>query len=269
MEAHPVNAVEVRARDLARILFELEGRRLGRLEQLSAAERRLALSVRRKRGDEGRRAIRQIERDRQRLAGELHTGVGQLLAAIRIQVGIVEAHVRDLPPQAGEALQRISTIADEALDQVRAVSRRLHPPQWQRLPLDAALRHLWDLAGVSGRFEGAASVEPLDFDPGVEVKSLFYRAAQEALSNAMQHSRATRIELLLRRVRNRLVLQVRDNGVGFDVARVLSAQPGAATGIGLTSVREQSRAIRGKLLIKSTGLGTTLEVSVGLPRAFA
>jgi len=263
----PLNHIETKARELSRELVQLECGQVERLRRLTVAERQLASTVREKGLEAGKSAIRQIEAERQRIARELHTGVGQTLAAIRIQTEIVTTHLPDPPPPVRLAVERIAILADEALDQVRSVSKRLHPPQWEQLPLDTALRRLWQMSGMEGKFETDLRIEPPRYEPPVEVKGLYYRAAQEALSNILRHSGATRIELVLQNVRERLVLQVRDNGVGFDARKVMARSPGTGTGIGLPSLREQARALGGKLLIKSGGLGTTLELSLGLTPA--
>jgi signal transduction histidine kinase len=243
---------------------QLESSQTERLQRLSAAERQLADTVKQKRGEEGRNTIRQLELERQRIARELHTGVGQVLAAIKIQTEILTSNLPDPPPPVRKAVDRIATLADDALGQVRSVSKRLHPPQWQQLPLDIALRQLWNMAGVEEKFEAVLRLQRPPVEPSVEVKSLFYRAAQEGLANILRHSGAKRIQLILQMVRDRLVLQVRDNGTGFDARQVMARTPGAAGGIGLPALREQARAIGAKLLVKSGVLGTTLELSVGL-----
>jgi signal transduction histidine kinase len=256
--------IEKRAKELTWSLIQLECAQVERLRRLNVAERQLAGTVKEKRGDQGKNTIRQLELERQRIARELHTGVGQALAAIKIQTEIVNTHLTDPPPPVRQAVDRIALLAEDALGQVRSVSKRLHPPQWQQLPLDTALRQLWDITGVDAKFESHVRLERLPLEPGVEVKSLFYRAAQEALSNILRHSGAKRIQLILQMVRDRMVLQVRDNGTGFDARQVLGKPPGAAGGIGLPALREQARAMGAKLLVKSGGLGTTLELSVGL-----
>jgi two-component system NarL family sensor kinase len=256
--------IEKRAKELTWSLVELECSQVERMQRLSVAERQLAGTVRQKRTDEGKSTIRQLELERQRIARELHTGVGQALAAIKIQTEIVHANLPDPPPPVRQAVDRIATLAEDALGQVRSVSKRLHPPQWQQLRLDTALQQLWDMTGLEAKFEGVVRLQQPPVEPAVEVRTLFYRAAQEALSNILRHSGAKRIQLILQVVRDRLVLQVRDNGKGFDVRQVMARMPGAAVGIGLPSLREQARAVGAKLLVKSGGLGTTLELSVGL-----
>ena len=259
--------IEKRAKELTWALVELECSQVERLRRLSVAERQLAGTLKEKRGEEGRNTIRQLEMERQRIAHELHTGVGQALAAIKIQTEIVNTALPNPPPPVRQAVDRIANLADDALGQVRGISKRLHPPQWQQLPLDAALRQLWEMTGVESRYEGVVRLERPPLEPRVEVKSLFYRAAQEALANILRHSGAKRIQLILQTVRDRLVLQVRDNGTGFDARKVMSRGTGSAGGIGLPALREQARAIGAKLLVKSGGLGTTLELSVGLSQA--
>jgi len=203
----------------------------------------------------------QIELERQRLGRELHTGVGQMLAAIHLQLEIIGAQAIEPPAAVKQALGRISTLANEALQQVRAVSRRLHPPEWQRLTLEAALVQLWDISGIPQRFQTSLRITPLPHEPALEVKVLMYRATQEALSNLIRHSRATRIDLRLEPIDGSLVLTIQDNGVGFDARRQFSAPANVAAGIGLRSIREQAASIGAKLTVESSPVGTKLEVS--------
>ena len=97
--------------------------------------------------------MRQIELERRRLGRELHTGVGQMLAAIRLQLEIVTAHLSETAPEVHHALENIAALANGAFDQVRSMSRNLHPPAWQRLGIETALRQLWDLSGIPQKFK--------------------------------------------------------------------------------------------------------------------
>lgn len=226
--------------------------------RLAGLERRLSKRIRRQPGGA---ALRQVERERQRLARELHTGVGQMLAAVRLQAEVVASQYKDPPPAVQQAIDRIARLAQDALEQVRAVSHRLHPPEWQRLTLGDAIRQLWDLSGIPEKFEAVLRIETPPQEPVLEIKTLAYRAVQEALSNLVRYAQATRVEVSLDYFGQRLILMVRDNGIGFDVAGRLAAQPSLATGIGLRSIREQAAAIGGNLRIESGPGGTTLELS--------
>ncbi len=229
--------------------------------RLQIVERNLSARVRQQKRGGGRQAIRQMERERQRLGRELHTGVGQLLAAIRLQLEVVAAQLPTPPEPVQQALDSISALASDALEQVRSISKRMHPPEWQRLSLESALGQLWDLSGIPQRSDATARLETLPQQPEQEVKVLFYRAAQEALSNLTRHAKATRIEMTLRAEDGSVVLKIQDNGVGFNVAKLWAAPPSVSSGIGLRSIREQAQAIGGKLQIESGPLGTTLLVT--------
>jgi signal transduction histidine kinase len=239
-------------------LLPLERSLVGHCFRLGTAERHLYARARR---GSGGGAVRQIERERQRLGRDLHTGVGQLLAAIRLQLDAITEQLADPPAAVRQALDRISTLARDALDQVRALSRRLHPPEWQRLTLESAVEQLWSLSGIPARFQASLLVEPLPEDPGLELKTLVYRAAQEALSNIAQHSRATRVEASLQARGGAIELRIADNGVGFHLAGWLSAPPLLASGIGLRSIREQAAGLGGRLDIATGPNGTTLTLT--------
>jgi signal transduction histidine kinase len=160
------------------------------------------------------------------------------------------------------ALRNIATLTADTMEQVRSLSRRLHPPEWQRLTLESALRHLWDISGVPQCFEASLTLDHLPWEPYLEVKILFYRGLQEALSNLVRHSRATRIDVALELRDDQLLLSIRDNGVGFDAEQVFSAPPRGSSGIGLRSVREAAQELGGRLTVESGPGGTKLVVSV-------
>jgi signal transduction histidine kinase len=98
------------------------------------------------------------------------------------------------------------------------------------------------------------------------LKIVTYRAAQEAFSNLTQHAQATRVEASLETRGGSLVLTVRDNGAGFDAARLLAAPASLASGIGLRSIREQAAGLGARIDIRSGPAGTTLEFSAPYSR---
>jgi len=256
--ALPVEAEPRQTRELS----ALQSRLTGHFLQLLGLEQRLFSRAQRRRGRGGRKAVRHIEMERQRLGRELHTGAGQMLAAIRLQLDVIAAELPSPPPNVRQALDSISTLAADTLEQVRNLSRRLHPPEWQRLTLEAAIRQSWQISGVPQRFEATLRIDPLPWEPSLEVKILIYRAFQEALANLVRHSRATRIAVALEVQDGQLVLSIRDNGVGFDTEQVFSAPPSVVSGIGLRSIRETAEELGGRLEVESGPDGTKLVVSV-------
>ena len=228
--------------------------------RLQAIERNLSRRARGRRRS-GFSPIRQIELERQRLGTELHTSVGQLLSAIRLQLEVVASQLSSPAPMVQQALDRISTLAADALEQVRSISKRVHPPEWQRLTLEAAIQQLWDLSGIPQRFESRLRIDSLPGQPDLNAKVLIYRAAQEAVSNVIRHSRATRVEASLEAQGGKIVVRFQDNGVGFDAAQLFSAPPDLAGGIGLRTIREQAEALGGTLELESGPGGTKLEIT--------
>jgi two-component system NarL family sensor kinase len=202
--------------------------------------------------------------ERQRIARHLHGGVGQLLAAIQIQLELAGAHLSGAAPAVGQAFDRVRALASDALEQTRSIAHSLYAPAWQTMPLDAALKQLCDLSGIGQRFAGGVRIEAPRHEPDSDVKTLFYRVAQEALSNIFRHSRATRVDIVLETLGDRLALTVQDNGVGFDTQSVLGGRPSVAAGIGLRALREQAAALGASFVMKSGPTGTKLEVGVPL-----
>jgi signal transduction histidine kinase len=256
----PEPAASAALREVSEMLG-LGSRMLRHYFRLQKAERTISDDARRKRGT-GTRAMRLVEMERLRIARELHTGVGQMLAAIRMQSEVVAAHFPNPPDTVALALNHIGELADGAMQQVRSVSQRLHPPEWQRLSLQAALQQLWVVSGIPQKFAGSIRLEAIPGEPDLQVKILLYRAAQEALSNLLRHSQAKRADAVLESRADRLVLTIMDDGVGFDAASLGSEPPNLASGLGLRSIRELAETLGGNFQIESGPLGTKLEVSV-------
>jgi signal transduction histidine kinase len=185
-----------------------------------------------------------------------------LLLAIRLQLEVIVSQLPAPSWPAQQALNRIARLASDAEEQERALSRRLHPPEWQRLALEAAVQQLWDNSGVPQGFEAFLRIQPLAREPEQEIEVLVYRALQEAPANVARHSRASRVEGVLEAQGVRVILQIRDSGVGFDAIRLLSAPANLAPGIGLRSIRELASALGGKLEMVSGPGDTRPELAV-------
>jgi two-component system NarL family sensor kinase len=243
-------------------LLRLQRRLTLHFFRLLGFERILSLRAQLRCGRGGRKAVRQIEMERQRLGRELHTGIGQGLAAIRLQLEVISAELPSPPGGIRQALANIAILTADTMEQVRGLSRRLHPPEWQRLTLESAIRQLWEISGLPQRFEASLQIDPLPWEPQLEFKVLIYRGLQEALSNLVRHSKATRIAVALKVCDGELVLSIRDNGVGFDVAGMFSAPASVVSGIGLRSIRETAQDLGGRLEVESGPDGTKLIISV-------
>jgi signal transduction histidine kinase len=151
-------------------------------------------------------------------------------------------------------------LAESALSEVRAVSRLLHPPEWQILTTAQALRRLLAEMGAEACFaETAIQVQELPVEPEHRVKIAIYRFAQECIGNVIRHSGATRLEVSLVAVENAVELRVSDNGTGFDG----SAQ--SSGGLGIAALNAHASGCGGTCAIQSGSTGTTITFTVPLP----
>jgi signal transduction histidine kinase len=200
--------------------------------------------------------LREIEAERARLGRELHAGVGQPLAGIKLNLEILDSVASGLPAPAQAALNRLHRLAEEALAQTRALSHQLHPPAWQQLPVGAALRQLLEMSATEERLETSLDLAANLIEPSHSVRLAIYRCTQECLSNVMRHSGANRVEVSLRptgRGHSSIELTVKDNGNG----RVREGN-----GIGLASMREHAESLGGSVRISGNQQGTTVVVSL-------
>ena len=190
------------------------------------------------------------ERERQALSHELHDEIGQSLTALRIT--LETARRGAVEPEMTTLAYAIS-IVDTLLDDVREIARGLRPSQLDELGLLPALRWHVDKIGQTTGLHCALESDIGDrrFLPALELAC--FRTAQEAITNALRHARASEINLSLTLGDDGLQLSVRDNGVGFDGADLRH------TPLGLLGMRERVAGLCGTLRIDSApGAGTKI-----------
>jgi signal transduction histidine kinase len=205
------------------------------------------------------RLIHAQEEERRRIAREMHDDWTQRLALLGIQAAKL-AHQINRPEKALPLLRTMQAQLVSLSEDVHALSRQLHPSILDDLGLVEALRS--ECAGFARR-EGIAVAYRSD-EAGVtlprDAALCLYRVAQEALRNIARHAAVKEACLTLTSTVQELVLQIRDEGAGFDPAEVRSRP-----GLGLSSMEERVRLIGAALSLSSAvGLGTTVEVRVPL-----
>jgi len=223
-----------------------------RAEQASSRERELRLLY------EQSQELAALQ-ERQHLARELHDSVPQVLYGIGLGAHTAREalEVEDDPAQAVESIDYVLTLAEAGLAEMRALIFELRPESLEREGLVAALTK--QVAVLRTRYNLTVEAE-LGEEPhvGLEMKHALYRVAQEALHNIVKHARADMVVLRLAEETNEIILEVRDNGRGFDPAGPF---PGH---LGLRSMHERVAKMGGSLAIESVpGQGT--RVGVCLP----
>lgn len=197
--------------------------------------------------------------ERNRLARELHDAMTQTLFSLRLTLEAAAAAVADDQARAAAELSSARALVDSAFAELRALIYELRPPALERDGLGEALRKH---AGVVGRAHGlAVTVTAEGDDAGLApaVEQALFRIAQEALSNAVRHASASKVEVAVVTAPDRVVLTVADDGAGFDPA----ARTARSRRLGLTSMRERAAAAGGSLAVESApGRGTTVRAEV-------
>src|SRR5688572_1168792 len=203
-----------------------------------------------------RRLLDIQEKERARLARDLHDDVGQALTALKIQLEPLARPGGELAPRS-----RVDEIVDtvqHTLERVRQLSLSLRPPQLDDLGLAAALRSHLDrqarVAAIQAHFETEEA--PQELAPDIETAC--FRVAQEAINNVLRHARARNLWVRLFTAGGRLAISVRDDGRGFDLEEVRARAANGAS-LGLVGMEERMALAGGSFELRSSpGQGTVL-----------
>jgi signal transduction histidine kinase len=187
----------------------------------------------------------------------LHDSVGQTLTALGLRLDLVRMDVEASLPETAKLVVEIQEIIGEMMESVRNYSYELNPSTVERAGLRPALDRF--VERLRARYNGTlrVNVDPsLKLDPKYAVA--IYQIAQEAVENAVQHSSCSGIEISVKSTRTGTVLEVRDNGRGFDPADVVAGR----RGLGLLSMEHYAAEAGIELSITSTlDSGTTVRAA--------
>jgi len=208
------------------------------------------------------RVVRSQEEERARLSRDLHDGISQWLVSIKLQIEAALIRIKGSPEQAVAAratFHKTASQINDVLAEVRRISHALRPAILDDLGLTAAIEHLcseWraataEHAGAELVFESEGELASLSD----VANTVLFRVAQEALTNVARHAQAQHIVVRLLGAKTFVMLQVEDDGKGFDLAQV-SQHP--RRGIGLSNMQERIEAVGGQLSLDSTAAGTKL-----------
>jgi two-component system sensor histidine kinase UhpB len=214
------------------------------LERLEAERRRSSSA-----------ALEAQERERARVARDLHDEVNQSLTGLLLRLEALRAKA---PPEVIRELIETKALANRAMEELLTVARQLRPAALDDLGLKAALSGLVADFGRRSQIGAEFDASGEYGDLPTEIQLVVYRVAQEALSNAVQHAEAENVRVQLRREGETVELSVGDNGKGFTFDQ-------ATRGLGISGMRERALLVGGDLNVESRPqLGTRVRLSVPL-----
>ena len=253
-----VDAIRTGNPDVRVALGEISDERFDRLaDTFNLMLEQLAQDAR-ERQQLSRQILQAQEEERYRLARELHDEAAQSLTTLLVYIRLLERAKN--PDEAQRHIQELRDLTARALEDVRRVAVDLRPTILDDLGLTAALEWRVDELNKHNGVHASIAVDGIDRRLTRDTELVLYRVGQEALSNVNRHAAASRVKVFLRREGGLCVLQVIDNGAGFDPAQVDQRD---GRGLGLVGMRERIAMIGGELEVTSQpGAGTEITARV-------
>jgi len=208
------------------------------------------------------RLLKIQDEERRRLARELHDSVGQILAALGMNLAIVQAQAYKLDAEGARAVSENDLLVRQASSEIRTLSHLLHPPLLEIAGLLSAIR--WYVEGFAER-----SKIKVDLDVPANLGRLpndtelaIFRIIQECLTNVHRHSESATAAIRIQQDGDRLTIRVEDSGKGIPRAKQREMTESNHGGVGIGGMRERLRQLGGTLEIRSNGKGTVITATL-------
>ncbi|HFE65401.1 MAG TPA: PAS domain-containing sensor histidine kinase [Caldithrix sp.] len=201
------------------------------------------------------------ERERHRIATQLHDRIGQGLAGIKMQLEIVAYNSGS--EYGSDQLRHILNQLAALIRETRTLTFEVSPPVLYELGLKAALEWLCEKFEEKHSIEIRYRLQNLPREPETELNVFIFSAARELLLNVIKHAKAHKVRVTLEQEGDRIFLKIKDDGQGLKIPEPHSAPEG----FGLFSIRERLNYLGGKFSIRSApGQGTDIALSIPLSR---
>ena len=200
------------------------------------------------------------ENERQRIAKDLHDGVGQMMSAAKMNLSAIESELAFTDPKQKENFEKAISLVDESCKEVRTVSHIMMPNALLRNSLGNAIHEFVNKLS-NKTMQVHVYTEGLDEKLDSNVETVLYRVIQECVHNAMKHAHASNLDISLIRDKDGISGTVEDNGKGFDPTDKEKFE-----GIGLKNIITRIEYLRGTVDFDSApGRGTVIAMHVPLP----
>lgn len=206
--------------------------------------------------------LRMQDEERRRIARELHDSTAQNLSALEMNMSLLEPLANSLDAKTAKIVSDTREIARECSQELRNISYLLHPPLIDEVGLVFALR--WFVDGFTQR---TGIFTKVDISPdfprlGGDVELPLFRVLQEAMTNIYRHAGATKAYVQLVHDASGVLLQIRDDGVGFNASGATVESPDLVRGVGLAGMRERLSLLGGTLKVETTSEGVTVTAKI-------
>ncbi|MEQ8364437.1 MAG: sensor histidine kinase [Cyclobacteriaceae bacterium] len=197
------------------------------------------------------------EKERKRIAAELHDGLGQLLSSARLNVAALEGHLDEVK---SKQISNSIKLLDNAVNEVRGISHNMMPNVLISIGFESALQEQVHMINDTGKFKVHLTVPENKIVISEELAISLYRIAQEILNNALKYSNAKNIWITIQDQFNNLKIEIKDDGKGFDTAVTQNGN-----GIGWENINSRVEVINGDIRIDSgPEKGTSVLLNVAL-----
>jgi signal transduction histidine kinase len=198
------------------------------------------------------------EKERMRIARDLHDGVGQTLSAAKLNLSSVESKLALSAPDMEAAFKNAIHLVDESVKEVRAVSHNMMPNALMKQGLVAAVREFINRLSAVDSLKIDLEITGLSERLEASTETVLFRVLQEIVSNIVKHAKANHITIQLIKEEAELTILIEDNGVGFDTSRM-----NEFNGIGLKNIVSRIEFLNGTVNFDSRpGKGTTVIIEV-------
>ncbi len=195
------------------------------------------------------------EKERSRIAKDLHDGLGQLLSTAKLNVAGLEDEVND---EDKILVQNSMNLIDEAVNEVRTISHNMMPATLMEYGLVSAIASFTGTINESKALLVHFNYKGMDNRLEESKEIALYRVVQEILNNIIKYAKADKINIVLNRINNKVHLLISDNGKGFDVATIHQSK-----GIGWRNVFSRVSMINGEInIVSAEGKGTDITINV-------
>lgn len=201
-----------------------------------------------------------LEEERHKISLEIHDDLGQLLSVLKLDLQSILSETPKEQKDIVEKLNMLSNLIDIIMQRLRIISYQLRPPLLDHLGLYAAINWQVNEFAKITNIKCKLQIVPKNLELREDISITIFRVLQEALTNILRYSKATKISIHLKKSEHKLFLKICDNGIGISKNKI-----GDPKSLGLLSMKERISNINGSFrIIGKDNIGTTITINIPL-----